>query len=541
MRHSTRLGVPALLLAALVGFAGCAQRYDIVIESATIYDGSGGEPFAADLGIKDGRIQTIGEIKPNADVVIDARNFYVAPGFIDIHNHAVFSESEREELSYEPDWNEMKTARNYLTQGVTTVVSGNCGSGPHTVKELFEHMRQIGIGVNVIELVGHGTVRRAVMGMEDRAPTAEEMERMKQMVAEAMEGGAAGLSTGLFYPPGCYAKTAEVIELARLVREYGGIYASHVRDEGTNDMGGVLASMQEAVRIGKEAGVPVQIAHLKAGGKPAWGMAAEITAVFEEAQSSGLRIYADQYPYTAGSTNLASIVLPRWFLAGGKLKEKVIDPALVARVRAEVAQRVDTYGGAEAIVIAYSSKKPEWVGKNVQQLSQEMALSPADAAIEMFKIDDPQVVVFMMKDEDMEYFMKKPYVMTSSDGLNVPYGIGQPHPRNYGAFTRKIRVYVLDRKLISMEQAIRAATSLPAEMLGLEDRGRIQEGYAADLVVFDPRTIRDRATYTEPHQYSEGIEYVLVNGRVAIDKGTYNGTLAGQPLPHRPGLPAGRR
>jgi len=532
MRAMTRFGIPALLLAALAGI-GCGQRYDVVIKSGTIYDGTGGDPFSADVAVKNGRIEAVGDIQAGADLVIDARDLYVAPGFIDIHNHAIFTASEAEDRSVQPDWNELKAVKNYLTQGVTTIVSGNCGGGPHTVKDMFEHMRRTGIGVNVIELVGHGTVRRAVMGMDDREPTPEELAKMKAMVTEAMEGGAAGLSTGLFYPPGCYAKTEEVIELARVVHEYGGIYASHVRDEGTNDMGGVLAAMQEAVRIGEEAGVPVQIAHLKAGGKPAWGTAAAITAVFEEAQKRGVRVYADQYAYTAGSTNMASIVMPRWFLAGGKLEEKVADAGLVGRVRPEVAQRIDTFGGAEAVVIANSEKKPEWVGRNILELGREMALSPEDAAIEMLKIDDPQVVIHMMKDEDMEYFMQKPYVMTSSDGLNVPYGKGQPHPRNYGAFTRKIREFAMDRKLISVEQAIRSATSLPAEVLGLKERGRLQQGFAADIVVFDPRTIRDRATYTEPHQYSEGIEYVLVNGRVAIEKGQFNGTLAGQPVPHR--------
>ncbi len=532
MRWTNRIGLGAALLAAL-GALGCASSYDVVIRSGRIYDGMGGQPFVADIGIKDGRIQAVGELGSRGGLVIDAENLSVAPGFIDIHNHSIFTEAEKEEVPWEVDWNDLRIAKNYLTQGVTTIVSGNCGGGPHTIKEMYEEMRRTGIGVNVMELVGHGTVRQAVMGMEDRAPTEEELARMKAMVAEAMEGGAVGMSTGLFYPPGCYARTEEVIELARVVHEYGGIYASHVRDEGQNDMGGVIAAMQEAVRVGAEAGVPVQIAHLKAGGKPAWGTAAEIAAVFEDAQSKGIRVYADQYPYTAGSTDMASVVLPRWFLAGGKLEEKIADPALLTRVKGELPGRMDTFGGPEAIMIAYCAKKPEWVGKNLLQISQEMGLDPAETAIEVLKIEDPNVVIFSMQEADMEYFMKKPYVMTSSDGSNVPFGVGQPHPRNYGAFTRKIRVCAMDRGWISVEQAIRAATSLPAEVLGLKDRGRIEAGCAADLVVFDPRTIGDKATFTKPHQYSEGIEYVLVNGRPVIERGQYNGTLAGQPLPHR--------
>jgi N-acyl-D-amino-acid deacylase len=512
----------------------CAKRFDLVLKGGQIYDGSGGESFVADIGIKGDRITAIGELGESGTKMIDAAGLYIAPGFIDVHNHAVFSEDEDEEFApgIELDFDELRRVKNYLYQGVATIVSGNCGAGPHNVGDMYARMREEGIGLNVIELVGHGTIRDAVMGQDDRDPTAEELDQMKQMVAEAMEGGAVGLSTGLFYAPGSYAKTEEVIELARVVQQYGGIYASHVRDEGANDMGGVLAAMKEAVRIGEEAGVPVQIAHLKAAGPRAWGKAEEITRVFEDARNRGVQVYADQYPYPAGSTSISAIVLPRWVQADGRMLERFEDASIIDKVKADMMERIERFNGPEAIVITYFDKNRDLEGKNLKQISEEMGLNHVDAAIEILKTGDPAVVIFMMREEDVEYFMTKPYVMTSSDGLNVPFGFGLPHPRNYGAFTRKIRKYVLEEDVLSMEAAIRAATSLPAEMLGLKDRGLLKEGYAADIVAFNPETIRDRATFTEPHQYSEGIEFLLINGALAIEGGEYTGALAGRPLRH---------
>jgi len=531
MRRFGSVGLAAMVLLVL-GFSGCAERFEIVLKGGKLYDGSGGEPFTADVGIKGGRIVAIGELGAGGVKTIDATGLYIAPGFIDVHNHAMFSEDESNAFApeIELDFDELRRVKNYLYQGVTTLVSGNCGAGPHTVGEMYANMSEKGIGLNVIELVGHGTIRDAVMGQDDRDPTVEELDRMKQMVAEAMEGGAAGLSTGLFYAPGSYAKTEEVIELARVVKQYGGIYASHVRDEGANDMGGVIAAMKEAVRIGEEAGVTVQISHLKAAGPRAWGKAEEITRIFEEARERGVKVYADQYPYPAGSTSMSAIVLPRWVQADGKMLERFEDASIIDKVKADMEERIVRFNGPESTVVTFFDKNRELEGKNLKQISEEMGLDHVDAAIEILKTGDPEVVIFMMQEEDVAYFMKKPYVMTSSDGGNVTFGLGLPHPRNYGAFTRKIRKYVIDEGVVSMEQAIRAATSLPAEMLGLKDRGLLEKGYVADIVVFDPETIRDRATFTEPHQYSEGIEYLLVNGELAIEGGKYTGALAGKPL-----------
>jgi N-acyl-D-aspartate/D-glutamate deacylase len=495
------------------------EPLDIAILNGQIYDGSGGEPYISDIGIKDGKIVHIGKIKPNAARVIDAKGLYVSPGFIDMHNHAFYI-----------DMDQFKAVKNYLTQGVTTLVSGNCGSGDCKIAELFADVEKNGIGPNLMQLVGHGTIRMKVLDMADRAPTEEEMEQMKSMVREAMEGGAIGLSTGLFCPPGCYAKTEEIIELAKIVKEYGGIYATHVRDEGINLMGGVEEAMREAIRIAEEAGVPVQISHLKAWGTPGQGKAEAITKIFEEAQARGVKVYADQYPYAAGSTSIARIVLDQWIMADEKWVERFNDPKLIDKIKEDIAKRIERVTCPEAIVISRFPQKPEWNGKSLKEISEIMGLSPTDTAIEILKMGDLVVIAHMMDPKEVEYFMTKPYVMTSSDGLNVPFGLGKPHPRNYGAFTKKIRDYVLDKKVLTMEFAIRAATSLPAEILGLKDRGWIKEGYAADIVVFDPETIRDKATYEDPHQYSEGIVYVLVNGALAVDQSEYTGALAGKPI-----------
>ncbi|MFP4081944.1 MAG: N-acyl-D-amino-acid deacylase family protein [Candidatus Aminicenantes bacterium] len=543
MRRAILYFLSTLVAASLFIF-GCSQSiqdsFDIVIQDGEIYDGSGDPSYAADIGIKDDKIAAIGRIKPDSGLVINAKGLCVSPGFIDIHNHAFFTLDDEilQLVGADVDINELRTAKNYLYQGVTTLVSGNCGSGSHKISSMFEDMRKNGLGLNVMQLVGHGTIRQEVMGMADRPPTPEEMAKMKAMVAEAMEGGAIGMSTGLFYPPGCYAQTEEIIELARVVKKYGGIYATHVRDEGVNMMGGIEEAMREAIRIGEEARIPVQISHLKAAGTLGQGKAEAVAKILEEARARGVKLYADQYPYTAGSTNLAPIVLDRWIMADGKVREKFNDSSLKDKIKDSITKRIERYTGAESILIANFKEKHEWEGKTLKEISEILEISPTEAAIELLKMGNPSVVVFIMDPREVEYFMKKPYVMTSSDGLNVPFGLGVPHPRNYGAFTKKIRDYVLDNPIITMEQAIRAATSLPADMLGLDDRGSIKEGYVADIVVFNPETVRDKATYQNPHQYSEGIEYLLVNGVLTLENGEYTGAMAGKPVAHRPRAPS---
>ena len=518
MRKSGML-IQILLTIFLLVFTNCAQTYDVVITGGMIYDGSGGQPYAADIGIKDGYITKIGSLDKSGGTVIDVHGLYVAPGFIDIHTHC-----DRKIQN-----TELKSAKNYLMQGVTTVVTGNCGSGTYQVDEFFETLEQQGIGLNVVHLIGHGSVRRAVMELADREPTPDELDQMRRLISLGMEDGAVGLSTGLFYAPGNFAKTGEVVELAHVVHDYGGIYASHIRDESNYSVG-LKEAIKEAIAVGEQADVPVEISHIKALGKPVWGSAPEICEIIESAQSRGMKVYADQYPYNASSTGLSAAVIPRWVQADGQLHDRLNDPGLSARIRKEIAENIDRRGGAETIVIASYSVNRELEGKNLREISEIFNKPVIDTAIELVLNDSPGIVSFNMQDSDVEYFMKKPYVMTASDGSLPVFGEAVPHPRSYGTFPRKIRKYVVEKGVVSLEQMIRSSSALPADMLGLYDRGMLKEGYAADIVIFDLNTIADKATFAEPHQYSEGIEFLLINGEVVVENGSYEGRLAGKPL-----------
>lgn len=497
----------------------CAREYEVVLMGGTIYDGSGNTPYIADIGITEGVIQAIGKIKPGKSEAINAEGLYISPGFIDMHTHCERGLSK-------PG---MSDAQNYLRQGVTTVVTGNCGSGTYKVTDFFDHLDSIGIGPNVVHLIGHGTVRRTVMGQEDRAPDAQELEQMKELFAIGMKGGAVGFSTGLFYAPGSYSETAEIIELAKGVKAFQGIYASHIRDEGEFTVG-LLASIEEAIVIGEAAEIPVQISHLKALGKPVWGLSDEVTALIEDARERGVDVWADQYPYPASNTGFSAAVIPRWVQADGATEARLRDPDLLPRIRKEMARNIDNRGGPESLLIVSYASDSTFNGKTLAEISTLIGKPAVETAIHIVLNGSSGVISFNMNESDVLHFMQKDYVMTSSDGHVHQLGDGMPHPRNFGAFSRKIRKYVLEDQVITMEHAIRAATSLPAKMLGLNDRGMIKKGFVADLVVFDPETISDKSTFTDPHHYSEGILYLFVNGEPVIEQGQYNGILAGKPL-----------
>jgi len=510
-----------ILFLLIIAFATlqCSRDYEVVISGGIIYDGSGDAPFMADIGITDGIIQAIGKINPGTSKVIDATGLIVSPGFIDMHTHC------------DPGLRKpgMSDAQNYLKQGVTTVVTGNCGSGTYQVTEFFDHLDSIGIGPNVVHLIGHGTVRHTIMGQEDRAPDAQELEQMKALFAIGMKGGAAGFSTGLFYAPGSYAETSEIIELGEEIKAFQGIYASHIRDEGKFTTG-LIASIEEAIAIGEAAEIPIQISHLKALGKPVWGLSDEVTTLIEDARERGVDVWADQYPYPASNTGFSAAVLPRWVQADGEAKTRLTDPDLLPRIREEMARNIENRGGPESLLIISYSSDSTFNGKTLAEISTLMGKPVVETAIHIILNGSSGVISFNMNESDVIHFMQKDYVMTSSDGHVQQLGEGMPHPRNFGAFTRKIRKYVLEDQIITMEHAIRAATSQPAKMLGLTDRGLIEKGFIADLVIFDPQNIRDKATFTDPNHYSEGIVYLFVSGELVIEKGEYNGKLAGKTL-----------
>ncbi|MDD4107793.1 MAG: D-aminoacylase, partial [Prolixibacteraceae bacterium] len=494
----------SLILIALLIWQCNKDEFDIVVINGTVYDGTGSQPVITDIGISNGIITEIGKnlSKKNA-TVIDADGLVVSPGFIDIHTHC-------DGQVLRQGMNEVK---NYLLQGVTTVVTGNCGGGTYKVDKFYSKLDSIGTGINIVHLVGHNTIRREVMGMENREATPEEIEEMKKRLKTGLEEGAAGMSTGLFYTPGAYAPTSEIVELAKVVKEYGRFYASHLRDESNYNIG-LEEAVKEAITVGEKTGVRVQISHIKALGKPVWGMSPKICSLIEEAKKRGVHIFADQYPYNASNTGLSAATVSSWVVAGGQLKNRLQDPELLPGIKKEMTENIDRRGGPESLVIVSYPKDHRFDGKNLAEISEMINKTAVETAIQLILDGSPSVVSFNMQDSDIKNFMQKDYVMTGSDGSIVIPGNDKPHPRSYGAFTRKIRKYVLDEKVISMEHAIRAATSMPADMTGLKDRGRLKEGNVADIVIFNPETINDPATYNKPHQYSQGIEYLLVNGDV---------------------------
>lgn len=507
------------IIAALLLFTQCTNNYDIIIKGGTIYDGTSTPSYLADIGISGDKIVKIGKIRSEDATIIDASELIVAPGFIDMHTHC-------DRAFFNPD---LIAAENYLSQGVTTVVTGNCGGGTYKVNETFSRLDSTGFGTNVIHLVGHNTLRSAVMGMANRAPTEEEMQEMKDLAAEAMEGGAAGFSSGLFYTPGSFAEADEVLEIARTVNEYGGIYASHLRDESNYSIG-LLDALKEAIDVGEKSGLPVQISHIKALGKPVWGLSDEACAIIEEAQKRGVKVMADQYPYPASSTSLAAAVVPRWVQANGAIRKNLGNKDLLPKIKEEIAYNVERRGGPESLIVVAFKTNESFAGKSVKEISDILELSVEDTVVYLCLNGSPGIISFNMDESDLNYFMQKDYVMTGSDGHIPRSKTDKIHPRSYGAFTRKIRKYVLDEEVITMEHAIRAATSLPAEMLGLNNRGMIIEDFIADIVIFDPKNIKDEASFDDPQQHSSGLPFLIVNGKIVIENCTFTGVKAGKPL-----------
>jgi N-acyl-D-amino-acid deacylase len=488
--------------------AALAADYDLVIRNGRVIDGTGATAVRADVAVKAGRIAAVGKVEGSAVRTIDAGGRVVVPGFIDAHTHV------------EGNLERNPRADNFLLDGVTTVITGNCGGSELNLAAWFEKLANLGIGINVASLVGHNSVRREVMGTENRQATADEIRRMQALVDRAMRDGAVGFSTGLEYVPGTYANTAEVVALAKAAAAHGGVYTSHMRDEGIHE----IAAIEEAADIGKQAGMRVEISHLKIDRRSVWGASEKSLALIEKYRREGVDVVADQYPYDRAATNLG-IRLPSWALAGGKIRERLAAPATRAKIAAEMKANLKEMGEPDyafATVSRYGLK-PADEGKTIAAIAAAEGRPGLDGQIEtifdMMSAGGASMIYKLMGDEDIERIMRWPNTAIASDGSVERAGAGNPHPRSYGTNARVLGEYVRERHVLTLEDAVRRMTSLPAHTFGLNDRGLVKPGMAADLVVFDPATVADRATFEKPHQYSTGFEWVLVNGVMAVDGG----------------------
>lgn len=510
-----------LVLGLLPAFG---QPYDVLIRGARVVDGTGAPWFRADVAIAGERIAAVGRLEgAQAKRVVEARGLVLAPGFIDSHSHALAG------LRRHPD------AENLIRQGVTTVFEGQDGSSPLPLRAVLEEMEKLRPAVNIGFFAGHGSIRRQVMGTEMRAPSAEEMERMKALLREAMRDGAFGISTGLFYVPGNYARTDEVIELARVAAETGGIHISHMRDEAAE----VMASVAETIRIGEEGGLPTQVTHHKIIGKANWGRSRETLRLIEEARARGVDATLDAYPYTASSTGTGAL-FPQWALSGGAkaLEERLQAPESRAKIRAEIVRRIleDRGGGDPAnVALAFCGFDTGLAGKSLADLARARGLAPtaenaADIAIELQRKGGCSAVYHAISEEDVERVLAYRWTMVASDGGVVAPGEGAPHPRNYGTFARVLGRYVRERGLLRLEEAVWKMTGLPAQRMGLWQRGLIRPGMQADLALLDEGKVRDRASFDNPHQYAEGVEAVWVNGVETLQGGRMTGQRGGRAL-----------
>lgn len=491
------------------------QELDLLIKQGTLLDGSGSPGFTGDIGILGDTIVFLGSASGKnytARQTIDAKGFIIAPGFIDPHTHAM------EDLGDSIG----KANLNYLYQGVTTVFTGSDGRSPAGVGQRLDLWDNQGIGTNATLYAGFNTIRQRIMGMRDDAATAEELEQMKSLVDKAMDEGAIGLSAGLYYAPGSYAATEEVIELAKVAAAKGGVYDAHIRDESTYSVT-LKGAIEESIRIAREANIHSNIGHIKCLGVDVWNTSDEIIALIEAARAEGLSVSADQYPYSASGTSITGALIPRWVLADDPDPlPKFDDPSLRPRIVADMQENLRKRGGASTLLIT-SAREKSFVGKNLEEIASEWQLDPIEAAIEIFRKGGAGLASFNMQDEDIENFMKQPWCMTSSDGSTG-------HPRKYGSFPRKIRLYVQEKGVLSLEEMIHKSSGLTAKTFGLDKRGILAPGNYADLIVFKPKEVQDQATYEMPQELASGMHYVIVNGKVAIAKGEFTGTLAGRTL-----------
>jgi N-acyl-D-amino-acid deacylase len=542
---ATSLGGCGILL------KGCASKkdFDLIISGGYVFDGLGKEAIKADIGISGGFIEEIGKISDaRGRSIINAKDLAVCPGFIDAHEHTDV------ELLVNPK------AESSIHQGITTLVSGNCGSSPFPIPEeiydetkdnlkeqleidltwmnikgFFSRLEEKGMALNYATLVGQGAIRGASMGFNDRPPKQEELERMKMLVEENIKSGAVGLSTGLEYAPGSYAQPDEITELCKVVAQLGGVYATHMRDEGDR----LIESLDESIEVARKTGVSLEISHFKIAYPRNWHKIDQAIAQIEDAKKEGISILCDRYPYIAGSTGL-SFYFPLWARQGttDEFLARLKDPTLNSKLRAHVAEQEKKLGSWEKVVISSvaSEENRNIQGKSVLQAAKELGKEPFDFMKDILIEEKNRVgmITFMMKEENLKRILAHPLVAIGTDGSAVaPYGLlgrGKPHPRHYGTFPRVLGKYIREEKITPLPEMIKKMTSVVAEKFGFEKRGILRKGNFADVVIFDKDKVIDRATWTDPHQYPVGIEYVLVNGAVVIENGEHTGNLPGKIL-----------
>lgn len=507
------------LLISLI--TGCQkEKLDLLIQGGMVYDGSLSEPTQMDIGIKDDRIVFVGaNSKYDAHKIIDATGLAVMPGFIDPHTHSLADLRSEDVRS--------RSNLNYLKQGVTTVFNGNDGDGEYMLEELFTSLESKGIGTNVAMFVGHNTVRSEVMGRENRPPTTNELDQMKKLVAQGMDEGGFGFSTGLFYVPGTYATTDEVIELSKVAAKKGGLYESHIRDESTYTVG-LKAAVEEVIEIGTKAQIPVHIAHIKALGVDVWGMSDTIINMVEKAQAAGLTVTADQYPWQASGIRLHKATVPSWVLAGDEkeIQARFQDLSLLPRIRAEIKENIRRRGGADALLVV-TSPEESLVNKTLKQISEEWKVSAVDAVIRIAQIgiteNSSRVASFNMNAKDIQNFMTQPWVMTSSDGTNG-------HPRKYASYPQKYQKYVVQNGLMSISTYVYKCSGQVADTFGVYKRGYIRKGNYADISVISLEDFKAMANFSKWNNLTTGVRYQWVNGTMTIEEGEYTDALPGKGL-----------
>ena len=521
MRNKLSLVLFFILFLALSGAAQTpTQTADILIKNAKILDGTGNSWMYGDIAVSGSKIVQIGKLTGwTAKKVIDATGLVAAPGFIDVHTHIEGDEVKNPE------------ATNFIYDGVTTVITGNCGSSDANIGRYLRKIDSLQTSVNVAALVGHNDVRKAVMGRASRNPTEAEMQAMENIVDKAMRDGAVGMSTGLIYIPGTYSTTEEIVRLAKVAAKYNGVYASHMRDEGDS----VVSAIKEALYIGTAAKMPVQISHFKLSGQQNWGRSSETVPLILNARKNGLDVTIDQYPYTASSTSLSTLI-PDWVLADGQ--DSIVARLARPAVRKEVASYMLARLAKRKLqhfsypVVAYYAKDTTLNGKSIEEVNlllgkKHTAIQEAETIIQMMEKGGASMVFHGMSESDIKAIMRYPFNMFASDASIRVYKEGNPHPRGYGTNARVLKKYVREENVIGLEEAVRRMTSLPAQKFGFTDRGLLRQNFAADIVLFDESIVGDRAEYKNPHQYAVGFNYVIVNGVVTIDAGVHTGARAG--------------